>query len=153
MGVDGVDVFRLDPGILDRFGHASLYGGLVRHNEMMGIRGHRPAGQFDLPGEAMGLGEFLRGKDNGSRPFRDHKAAPVGGEGTTGQGRCVIGFPILWVVGAVHGGETRENGFNQGKSTAPQMATSARPVSSSMAPVSMEVSPVAQAVMVEVIGP
>ena len=44
-------------------------------------------------------------------------------------------------------------GSTRGKSTAPQMATSARPSLISMAPMIMEVTPVAQAVMVVVMGP
>ncbi len=44
-------------------------------------------------------------------------------------------------------------GSTKGKSTAPQMATSAIPCSIKSAPMIMEVQPVAQAVMVAVIGP
>ena len=89
----------------------------------------------------MGTGEVCGRSNDSTGTFRDNESPPADGKGTAAAFRGVMGLSLTGMIGTVHGRESRPIGSTSAKSTAPQMATSARPACNERAPVIMDVSP------------
>jgi len=106
---------RITNGILHALSDCGKMGG----DKMVGIRGHPPAGQFGGKGQAVAFGKFPAGQNDGPGPFREDKAAPIGGKRAAGCLRRALFLALLGDKDAIHGVKTGDDRFHQGKINGP----------------------------------
>ena len=119
MGINRIDVRRLNTRMIHAFCDTAPDRFQVGGNKMMGIRRHAPASHFRMIRESMSLCESFCRNDNAGSSFGNNKAPSIDRERTTGflWGRLRLTLP--GPISAVHRGKARNNGLHQGKINSP----------------------------------